>query len=180
MNRLTYVLGVGLLLIISACGPSEKPLTPNELVLAKIDSLEAILFTESEHPSDPNAGMLLVRQYAQFYQNNPSDSLAIDMLFKAGEVSMGIGQGNLAVKYFRTVYEDHPNFKRAPEALFLCGFCEENVNVDTAQARFFYQKFVDDYPKHELAEDARFSIQNLGMSDEDLIKMFEEKLKKES
>jgi hypothetical protein len=170
----------GVVLLLNACGPSEKTLTPSQLALAKIDSLEAILFTDSEKPADPNAGMLLVRQYAQFYQSHPDDSLAVDMLFKAGEVSMGIGQGNLAVKYFRTVYEDHPSFKRAPEALFLCGFCEENVNSDTAQARFFYQKFVDENPKHELAEDAKFSIQNLGMSDEDLIKMFEENLKKES
>lgn len=164
----------GLVLLLSACGPSEKTLTANDLALVKIDSLESILFSDSDEPADPKAGMMLVRQYAQFYQNNQSDSLGIDMLFKAGEVSMGIGQGNLAVKYFRTVFEDHPKFNRAPEALFLCGFCEENVNADTAQARFFYQKFVDDFPKHELAEDAKFSIQNMGMTNEDLIKMFQQ------
>ena len=93
---------------------------------------------------------------------------------------MGIGQGNLAVKYFRTITEDHSNFYKAPEALFLTGFCEENVNKDTAQARWFYQKFVSDFPDHKLAEDAKFSIQNMGKSDEDLIKMFEENLKDNS
>ncbi|MCB9205633.1 MAG: tetratricopeptide repeat protein, partial [Flavobacteriales bacterium] len=113
-----------------------------------------------------------------FYQQaEPKDSLAIDMVFKAGEVSMGIGQGNLAVKYFRRVADEHADFPKSPEALFLCGFCEENLNRDTAQARFFYESFVKKFPKHKLAEDAQFSIQNMSMSDEELIRMFQEKLK---
>ncbi len=169
-----------LLIGLTSCKQTAKPLSATEQTLAKIDSLETVLFADSEAKADPKAGMSLVRAYAKFYQNSKKDSLAADMLFKAGEVSMGIGQGNLAVKYFRTITEDHSNFYKAPEALFLTGFCEENVNKDTAQARWFYQKFVSDFPDHKLAEDAKFSIQNMGKSDEDLIKMFEENLKDNS
>ncbi|HAP68299.1 MAG TPA: hypothetical protein DCR04_01005 [Flavobacteriales bacterium] len=163
-----------------ACNEPVKPLSDKEQVLAKIDSLETVLFADSEAEADPNAGIQLIRSYAKFYQLSEKDSLAVDMLFKAGEVSMGIGQSNLAVKYFRTIDEDHPDFYKAPEALFLSGFCEENLNKDTAQARFLYESFVERFPEHKLAEDARFSIQNMGKSDEDLIKMFEENLEKES
>ena len=99
------------------------------------------------------------------------------MLFKAGEVSMGIRQGNLAVKYFKLLSDDHPKFGKAPEALFLCGFVSENLNSDTAEARFYYEKFIRVYPKHHLVEDARFSVMNLHRSDTELIRMFEEKLK---
>ena len=163
-----------------ACKEPVKPLSDKEQVLAKIDSLETVLFADSEAKADPNSGIQLIRSYAKFYQLMDKDSLAVDMLFKAGEVSMGIGQSNLAVKYFRTIDEDHPDFYKAPEALFLSGFCEENLNKDTAQARFLYESFVERFPEHKLAEDARFSIQNMGKSDEDLIKMFEENLEKES
>ncbi len=161
-----------------ACKDVVKPLTESEQTLAKIDSLEAILFADSEADVDQNAGMTLVRSYAKFYQLSDKDSLAVDMLFKAGEVSMGIGQGNLAVKYFRTITEDHSDFYKAPEALFLSGFSEENLNKDTAQARYFYETFIAGFPNHKLAEDAQFSIQNMGKSDEDLIRMFEENMKK--
>lgn len=164
-------------LLFTACGPSEKPLSERDMALARIDSMETILFADEEAEADPSAGIQLVREYARFYQNNEKDSLAVDMLFKAGEVSMGIGQGNLAVKYFRTVADDHMDFAKSPEALFLCGFCEENLNRDTAQARFFYESFVKNFPEHKLAEDAQFSIQNMSMSDDDLIKMFQENLK---
>ncbi len=165
---------------LSACKEPAKPLSEKEQVLAKIDSLETVLFTDSEDKPDTKSGMNLIRSYSKFYQISKKDSLGVDMLFKAGEVSMGIGQGNLAVKYFRTITEDHANFYKAPEALFLTGFCEENINKDTAQARWFYEKFVSDFPDHKLAEDARFSILNMGKSDEDLIKMFQENLEKES
>ncbi len=178
MKKLNFSVGA-LALLITACGPGEKPLSERDLALARIDSMETILFADEEAEADPSAGIQLVREYARFYQNNEKDSLAVDMLFKAGEVSMGIGQGNLAVKYFRTVANDHTDFHKSPEALFLCGFCEETLNKDTAQARFFYESFVKKFPEHKLAEDAQFSIQNMSMSDEELIRMFQEKLKQE-
>jgi hypothetical protein len=172
------LLAIGL---ISACGTKTVEQSESDLVKTKIDSLEAILFAESEKPADHAAGMDLVKSYAKFYRiTDGEDSLAVDMLFKAGEVSMGIGQGNLAVKYFKMISDDHQDFYKAPEALFLAGFCEENVNKDTADARRFYELFVNRYPDHKLAEDAKFSIQNMKLSDEELIRMFEEKLKTES
>ena len=167
-------------MVFAACNSSQKPASESDILLAQIDSLEAVLFAESEAPADANAGMKLIRSYAKYYQTNKSDSAAVDMLFKAGEVSMGIGQGNMAVKYFKTVTEDHEEYSKAAEALFLIGFCEETINRDTANARFYYEKFLEAYPNHKLAEDARFSIQNMSLSDEELIRMFEEKLKTES
>lgn len=167
------------LAILIACTPKKAP-TEAEQALAKIDSLETLLFAPSEAKADPQAGMQLVKEYAKYYQHaEPKDSVAIDMLFKAGEVSMGIGQGNLAVKYFKTISKDHAAFYKSPEALFLCGFCEENLNRDTADARFYYEKFIEQHPEHVLAEDARFSIQNMKMTDEQLIEMFEQKLKEQ-
>lgn len=163
-----------------ACDTAKKPVSEQEQIIASIDSLELVMFSNPEAKKDLKAGMLLVRKYAAFYKLNSTDSLAIDRLFKAAEVSMGIGQGNLAVKYFRTISDDHSDFHKAPEALFLSGFCSENLNNDIEQARFFYEDFIERYPDHKLVQDAQFSIQNLGKSDEELIRMFEKNLEKES
>lgn len=170
-------------LIISglvACNNTGKPASQQEQLTASIDSLESILFSDPEAKTDVKAGMLLVRKYAAYYKLNTTDSLAIDRLFKAAEVSMGIGQGNLAVKYFRIISDDHSDFYKAPEALFLSGFCSENLNNDIEQAKFFYEQFIQKYPDHKLAQDAQFSIQNLGKSDEELIRMFEKNLESKS
>lgn len=172
------ILVVGLL---GGCKSTTPPASESDIVKAKIDSLESVLFADSEKPADKAAGMDLVKTYAKYYRiAEEKDSLTVDMLFKAGEVSMGIGQGNLAVKYFKMISDDHKDFYKAPEALFLAGFCEETVNKDTADARRFYELFINRYPENKLAEDAKFSIKNMKMSDEELIRMFEEKLKEES
>jgi hypothetical protein len=170
-----------ILLMVVGCQTKTTPLTETEIIQLRIDSLETVLFADAEAPLNHSAGMQLVKSYAKYYQlQEQKDSVGVDMLFKAGEVSMAIEQGNLAVKYFRTIAFDHEEMPKAADALFLAGFCEENVNKDTADARQLYELFIKKYPEHKLAEDAKFSIQNMSMSDEELIRMFEEKAKVES
>jgi len=177
--RKTYVIVLCsvIAMAIFACGDSGKTATQKDNSLAQIDSLETAYFGSGDTKGNPKTAMALVREYAHFHQANKGDSLAAEMLFKAAEVSMGIRQGNLAVKYFKLIYENYAQFDKAPEALFLCGFVAENLNSDTSDARFYYEKFVKQYPEHHLAEDAQFSALNLGQTDEDLMKMFEEKRK---
>ncbi len=170
--RVLTALAFPCVMMWAACGggPSKAP---ERDVAAVIDSLEAILFADDGSVDNSAAAMMLVRNYVRFYQRNPSDSVGIDMLFKAGEVSMGLGDGDLAVKYFIKVAEEHPGFHKAPEALFLAGFCEENLNADLHQAEYFYGQFIGKYPQHPLTADAEFSKANLGMSGEELIRLFE-------
>jgi len=155
-----------------ACGGNPSA-SPERDVLGVIDSLETLLFADDGSMDNSDAAALLVRNYAKYYQQHPTDSLAIDMLFKAGEVSMGLGNGDVAVKYFMKVAEEHSTFHKAPEALFLAGFCEENLNADYHQAEYFYGQFIEKYPEHPLTGDAEFSKANLGMSGEELIHLFE-------
>jgi hypothetical protein len=159
--------------LFAACGGGGEVKNPALSELALIDSLEAILFADEGGMDNRAAAQLLVRSYATYYQRNKADAAAVDMLFKAGEVSMGLGDGRLAVKYFGMVADEHSDFHKAPEALFLQAFCEENLNGDLQQAEFFYSDFIAKYPGHALAEDAKFSIENLGKTDEELVKMFE-------
>lgn len=172
MRYFSFVI-VAFLFVLTACNNSEN--SGHENQTSALDSLEALVYAGKDVKSDSKTAMNLVREYAKYYQAYQPDSLAVDRLFKAGEVSMGIGQGNLAVKYFRTISDDHSEFYKVAETRFLLGFCSENLVNDTAQARFFYNKFIEAHPEHHLAKDAEYSIQNLGLSDEDLIKMFEEK-----
>lgn len=159
---------------MAACNSTKTPPSDQDLLNSKIDSLEQVFFGNNGALATPHNGLMLVREYARYYQlEEKVDSLAVDRIFKAGEISMGIGQGNLAVKYFQTVVEDHPEFYKASEALFLCGFCEETLNSDTAKARQYYESFVRQFPQHRLAQDAKFSVENLGLSDEELIERFE-------
>jgi hypothetical protein len=174
MRRTSLPLSLLLSLLVASCGSDRAPATAEKDILVVIDSLETILFSDDGTMDNADAANMLVRHYAKYYQQHTADSLAIDMLFKAGEVSMGLSDGRLAVKYFTTVAEEHSGYYKAPDALFLAAFCEENLNGDIQQAEFFYSDFIAKYPDHPLAIDAAFSRENLGKSEEELIRMFEQ------
>ncbi len=173
--RFTSLFLASMLFLVACGGSSESGPSENEAV-SKLDSLEAIVFADNGTTASPKASMMLIREYAKYYKSNKTDSLGKDRLFKAGEISMSIGQGNLALKYFKILATDHADFHKAPEALFLCGYTSEMLNADTSEARFYYEKFIKTYPDHKLAQDAQFSILNLGKSGEELIEMFEKNL----
>lgn len=164
---------VSVVLLASSCSNDVRE-NDSKYQLARIDSLENILYNGDGSLTDREAATLIIKAFAQYYQQYKPDSLAVDMLFKAGEVSMGLADGSLAVKYFGTVSESHPNFEKAPEAMFLMGFCEETINGNLLQAQAFYESFIAAHPDHALAADARFSIVNLGKTDEELIQLFEQ------
>ena len=77
--------------------------------------------------------------------------------------------------FLRTVVWEFPNYEKAPLALFYQGFVLENYMGQLQQAKSVYESFLTSYPKHELSETVRLSIQQLGVPLEDLVKQFENK-----
>ena len=75
------------------------------------------------------------------------------------------------------ILEKYPNYEKAPTSLFLKGFIIENNIKDDVMAKEIYNKFLSDYPKHDLADDVQFLIDNLGKSDQEILEMIESKKK---
>ena len=70
---------------------------------------------------------------------------------------------------------DYPKFDKNPVALFmLASFIYEERLGDLDKARETYQQIIDNYPDSPFAGDAALSIEHLGMTPEELIRMFEE------
>lgn len=115
----------------------------------------------------------LVGLYAQFANTYRDDTLSAEYLFKAGEVSTGIGDFFQAIQYYRQCAEKVYYSKR-PVAYFLMGFIYENHLNDTGNAKRLYEDFLQKFPGHPLEKDVQFSLKHLEKSPEDLIKEFEQ------
>lgn len=107
--------------------------------------------------------------FARKYPNHPS---APRLLVEAAEIyGTYFGDAQKAVTLLRQV---DVRFRQkspvAPKALFYEAFLYETVLGDTAMARRRYEDFLQFYPEHELAKDARTSLQTLGKPPEELIK----------
>ena len=70
---------------------------------------------------------------------------------------------------------DYPDYENNPVALFmLASFVYDEQLHDLDKARETYQRIIDEYPDCPFANDAAIAITQLGMTPEELVRMFEE------
>ena len=124
---------------------------------------------------DIPTGETLVKMYVGFANDYPTDSLAPMYLMKAADVAMNIKRGDVAIKYLDRVVKDYPEYDKLADCYFMRGYVYETVLADTDNAKQAYELFLVQYPNHPLAADTRIIIQNLSLSDEEIIKMIIEK-----
>lgn len=140
---------------------------------SEIKALEEEVF--SMKMLDKIKGVQLVDAYVEYAKDFPEDTASAVFLFKAGDIAMNMGMGNQAVLYYDKVMNQFPEFEKVPESLFLKAFIYENQLGDLKHAEKFYKLFLEKYPSHVLAKDAKASLMYLGKSAEELIKIFQEK-----
>ncbi|NOX37122.1 MAG: tetratricopeptide repeat protein [Calditrichaeota bacterium] len=73
-----------------------------------------------------------------------------------------------AEAYFEKIVQEFPNGMYTSKALFMVGFINANYLNNYDKAREYYQKFIDRYPNHELADDAKYELENMGKNIDDL------------
>ena len=169
--NITLVLMLSFLLF--ACSGKQNQLN-------EINKLEESLYGNSTTEFNKDKALQLVNMYFEFAEANQEDTNSRVFLFKAGEVAMGMMESNKAIECFHLLYTKYPEHKKASTSLFLEGFVYETQMKDLAMAQKIYLEFLQKYPDHSLANDAKFSLQNLGKSDEEIIKEFEQKIQEEA
>lgn len=143
---------------------------------AHIDVLEKSLY-EDTVAMDQEKATELMEAYAMYASKHPDQERSADYMFKAGELAMGLNRSLDAIKYFSITYGRYANYDKRPYALFLKAFVLENQVNDYEQATQVYQTFIEEYPDHPMYDDAKYSIENMGKTPEELIKEFEAKQK---
>lgn len=110
---------------------------------------------------------------------NPNSVAAPEFLYRASEVSRTLRSYSKTLSIYDWILETYPEYEKAATALFLKGFILDNdlKNIDAAKAT--YNEFLQKYPSNALADDVQFLIENIGKSDEEIMKAIEAN-KKES
>ena len=116
-----------------------------------------------------------------FYSNYSGEkicgSITPEYLFKAGEVSIGLKEYDQAAGFFERIYNNYPDYNKRVESLYLVGFVYDEHANNYGKAKEYYEKVVANHPDHGFADDAKASIETLGLTDEEIIKKFEAKQK---
>lgn len=173
-NGLLLMLAFAISILVSC--KHEK--TEQEKLYDEITAKETELYKDKTEAIDKDKAIEMVRLYAEYADKYTTDTLAPEYLFRAAEISENANQPNNAVTYLTRIEENYKDYRNYPLCIFKKAYIYENYLKKQEKARQYYEKFIADYPDHELAEAANSSLMFLGMSDNDLIKVFE-KLSKE-
>ena len=156
-----------LVAILLSCG--EK------MSVEKINELESKVFAKDAVLSSENV-IQLVDAYLLFAKQNPNDQQTPEFLFKALDVAVGVNAEGpqKAIDIADVLIEKYPDFEMTPMALFIKGFVYDNMIGDLQNAEMTYRHFIEKYPNSPIVEDVKATLENLGLTPEELIRKFEE------
>lgn len=162
-------LAVALMVVMGGCHNQNTKTTESDVKKA-----EAALFNEDQ-TVNAEAATDVVAVYSKYVEENPEAADAPEMLFKAIDVSVNTKQDpQQSIALVDKLVTNYPEFDKNPVALFmLASFVYDEQLHDLDKAREAYQKIVDNYPDSPFAKDAEISISQLGMTPDELVKMFE-------
>ena len=141
----------------------------------EVKELESKVLAEGAKPTKEEV-VQLVDAYILFAEQNPDDVQSPDYLFRALDIAVGVNaEGpDKAVKIADMLIEKYSDFEMTPMAMYLKGFVYENIVGDLHNAEMTYRQFIEKYPESPMVEDVKATIENLGLSPEELIRKFEE------
>lgn len=162
---------VMVLFAIAGCNRSAKNTKTTENDVKKA---EAALFNE-DMSANAEAVPEAIEAFSKYAEENPDAENAAEYLFKAFEVSVNTKQeAGKSIELADRLLSGFPTFDKNPVALFmLATFVYDDQLHNLDKARECYQQVIDNYPDSPFAKDAAISITQLGMTTEELIKMFE-------
>lgn len=158
--------------------PANDALAAGEQV-AKVGGM---LMQQFESVSDPATGLLNEKASRNFVSvatkladKFPKDTLAALPLYRAAEVVRALNDPKRAAAIYEQIHTNYPTWSKAPESLFMLAFTydEDLGNLEAAKAT--YEKFLAMYPTNVFAEATPMLIENLGKSDEEILRQLEEK-----
>ena len=103
-------------------------------------------------------------------QEYPNGQKASAALYLLGETYQnGKHDYHTAINYYQAFVKKYPDLNSTPVAMFIIGFIYNNNLQKIDSARIAYQEFVTKFPNHDLASSAKFELENLGKSPDEIV-----------
>jgi TolA-binding protein len=109
--------------------------------------------------------------------SDPEDPRSPEYLFDAAEIAKLLKTYNKALSLYDWMIDKYPNYSKTPSALFIKAFTLENELGKLDEAKAAYELFLEKYPQDNFADDAKFSLENIGKSPDEVLKSIEAKAK---
>lgn len=175
--RLLFILLLSALFFIGCQTDGTKSPVAETLDAAtlskKIETSRNQIYNEKNNKFDKEKALEYIGYCQSYSKVAPQDPEVAKYLFQAAETARSVKKYDLALTIYDQIYHDFSSYPKAPQAMFLKAFTLDSELQQYDQAKVIYQQFVEKHPTDEFADDTKFLLENLGKSDEEIIKQFE-------
>ncbi len=113
---------------------------------------------------------LAIEQYNELIKEHPGSPEADDAAFRCAAIYQdNMHNPQKAVDGYNQYLTLFPEGKKAPTALFLLGYIYNNELHKLDSAAVAYKTFLAKYPNNEMTASAKFELDNLGKSADELL-----------
>ncbi len=121
----------------------------------------------------PEVGEEFIERSVAYAEAHPGDTSSALLYFEAGNVANSLRKYRKAVELWGKVWQQYPETEVAPHALFRQGFTTENSIKDRYKAKYYYELFLQKYPRHDFVSGIRDLLMVLDRDPEEMVKQFE-------
>jgi outer membrane protein assembly factor BamD (BamD/ComL family) len=168
MNRILIAFAAAAVIFSGCSKPSaeeyfDKGQKARELAQHQADTLKnQVLLPGLYQPS--------IDEFEKLVNAYPTSAQAETAMFIVASIRTNeTHQPDLAVVAYKKYLQLFPAGKQAPLAGFMIGYLYNNELHELDSARVAYTRFLEKFPDHEMAASAKFELENLGKSPEELI-----------
>lgn len=170
--HMRYLPLLAITILLAACGGSAESTVDEKRIEARkrIRTMEDSLF---EHRAfDQRSAQGMVDVYKAYAASYPLDSLAPEYLFRAAGMLKSMRQPEQSLAIYDRLMVDYPSWNRLVDVLYMKALTLDDDLDRDGEAQVVYEQVINNFPEHPFARDARAMIENLGLSDEELIAKF--------
>lgn len=163
---------LSLAVVLASCGGEPPPGPDSKLLEARtrIRAMEDSLF---EHQAfDRRSAQGMVDVYKAYAASYPLDSMAPEYLLRAADMLKSMHEPEQSLAIYDRLIQDYPAWEQTVTVLYMKGLTLDDDLDRDGEAKVVYQQVINNFPEHPFARDARAMIENLGLSDEELIAKF--------
>ena len=144
----------------------------------QITANEGKLFNDSTKMLNAAVANDELAAYQKFVSRFPADTSSPGYLFKAADLAGGMHRPREAARMYKELISKYPDYSKLATCYFLLAFVYDNDIKQKDTAKIYYREFLEKFPTHQFAPSAKASLDQIemGLSDEDLVKMFEARL----
>jgi outer membrane protein assembly factor BamD (BamD/ComL family) len=169
MNVPAVVVLFAVAILASGCSKPGPRELYNRADKAEADAIK-MLDSVREESKVREAFAPALDNFRQLVESYPADTLAEIALFRSANIRSNYTNESLeAINDFKKYVDLYPKGRQTEMAMFLIGFVYNNSLHQLDSAGAAYRRFLERFPESEYATAARFELNSLGKSPEDLL-----------